>query len=237
VTEHATSRHPPWLDPWQPHDDSLAAAQLEALTALLGKPPKRVLDLGCGAGRVLVPLARTGHHVRGVDHDPHAIEICRGRLRDIGADADLLEADFVVDDVWGDAPFHAVCCLGNTFMTITDLDRAITLLRRATTSLATGGFIVIDDLPADFWPELTDGNWQGGLSPDGTAQLVWHPSDQVFVIRTGTDVDRSCWTIRSGEPCFRLWTDSLLRLAAASAGLSAPERRPGTGLLLMRPAG
>lgn len=43
---------------------------------LLGRPA-RVLDAGCGTGRVAVELARRGHDVVGVDSDPSMLEVAR----------------------------------------------------------------------------------------------------------------------------------------------------------------
>jgi SAM-dependent methyltransferase len=40
-----------------------------------------VLELGCGTGRVLIPLARAGHEVTGLDLAPHMIERARAKLR------------------------------------------------------------------------------------------------------------------------------------------------------------
>ncbi len=37
------------------------------LAAQTGDP---ILELGCGTGRVLIPLAKAGNHIVGVDHDP-----------------------------------------------------------------------------------------------------------------------------------------------------------------------
>jgi len=37
----------------------------------------RILDAGCGSGRLGGYLARAGHHVTGVDLDPHLIEVAR----------------------------------------------------------------------------------------------------------------------------------------------------------------
>jgi SAM-dependent methyltransferase len=39
-----------------------------------------VLDLGCGTGRLLLPLARKGHSVVGVDRSPTMLARCRERL-------------------------------------------------------------------------------------------------------------------------------------------------------------
>ena len=39
----------------------------------------RVLDLGCGAGRVGLYLQRKGHDVMGIDNSPMAVKVCRER--------------------------------------------------------------------------------------------------------------------------------------------------------------
>jgi SAM-dependent methyltransferase len=225
---------PTWLDARQPHEEAHSRAQIAGLLELMAPAPKRVIDLGCGAGRVLVPLAEAGHDVYGIDRDRRAIDDCRCALRETGAEARLLEADFTSADPWRGEPVELVCCLGNTLMTIAEVDDAITLLRRVLGWLAPDGIIVVDDIPTDLWPELTEGNWQSGLSPDGDAQLVWDPSDAVFTLRTGDAVDESSWAIRSDEPRYRLWTDGALRLVARLAGLSDPERCPASHLLIIR---
>jgi SAM-dependent methyltransferase len=46
----------------------------------------RVLDLGCGTGRLLLPLARAGHHVIGVDHSSAMLDRCREKLSEESAE-------------------------------------------------------------------------------------------------------------------------------------------------------
>jgi SAM-dependent methyltransferase len=48
-----------------------------ALVSALAPPPARVLDGGCGTGRVAIELARRGHDVTGVDSDPSMLAVAR----------------------------------------------------------------------------------------------------------------------------------------------------------------
>jgi len=50
---------------------------------------KTVLDLGCGSGENLVPLARRGARVIGMDISPDLVELSRQRLSAYGLDASL----------------------------------------------------------------------------------------------------------------------------------------------------
>ena len=157
-------------------------------------------------------------------------------LREADATAELVHADFTGLEALPAGPFDVVLCLGNTFMTVADVDRAVDLLRRCAAVLTADGQFILDDCPHDFWPELTEGNWQSGLSPDGKAQIVWSGSDAVFTIRQDEAIDPECWHLREGDRTQRLWSDGALRLAARLAGLSGPERAEGAGLLLLRRA-
>ena len=42
------------------------------LAAQAGDP---ILELGCGTGRVLIPLAQAGYHTIGLDNDPSHAEV------------------------------------------------------------------------------------------------------------------------------------------------------------------
>lgn len=66
---------------------------VEAATAA-GSP---VLEVGCGTGRVLIPTARAGVEVVGLDLSPHMLAVCRHRLQEeseaVRGRVRLVEAD------------------------------------------------------------------------------------------------------------------------------------------------
>lgn len=229
-----TSEATDWAGDQQPLDPEASEAQIAGLLEMLGSTPRRVLDLGCGTGRVLLPLVAAGHDVVGIDHDRETLSSCRRSLADANGEAQLIEMDMC--DEWPDdlGRFDLVCCLGNTFMLMADVDDAVRLLRKVRAALLADGSFVIDNLPHEYWPELTAGNWQSGLSEDGRSQLVWSQDDAVFAIRAGGDVDPDCWQLKASDIRLRLWTDGALRLACELSGLSRPEGRVERRVMVMR---
>jgi SAM-dependent methyltransferase len=196
-----------------------------------------VLDLGCGIGRVLTPLVKAGYEVVGVDCSVDALEQCARTLAKSGLDARLVAADFLaLRELKRCLParsFDAIVCLGNTFMTVVDVEQAAQLLRFVHQRLKRGGAFIIDDFPHELWPELTEGNWQTGVSEDGVMQMVWRPGDAVFAIRRGRAINHRSWVPKEGDELRRLWCEGSLRLLAGAARLSGPRRETRAGLLVM----
>jgi ubiquinone/menaquinone biosynthesis C-methylase UbiE len=69
---------------YQKRFDDLAAKGLDihgeaAFVASLMSPPVRVLDAGCGTGRVAIQLTALGYHCTGVDEDAAMIEVAEER--------------------------------------------------------------------------------------------------------------------------------------------------------------
>lgn len=221
--------------PLEPEEHELQLAGLLAeLESRSGDRPRRVLDLGCGGGRILVPLVEAGHEVVGMDRDPDAVTDARAAAASAGG-ATVVEGDLVAPDSWPDGPFDAVVCLGHTFVEIADVDDAVRALAGMRSRLSSDGLVVLDDLPGMLWPCVGGGDWIDGISDDGRAQLVWDRRDAVLTIRRGEAVDADAPELTASDTRWRIWTDGALRLAAAAAGLSAPEPRTGAGLLIMRP--
>jgi SAM-dependent methyltransferase len=71
--------------------------EADLVDALLGRAPEgvrpaRVLDAGCGTGRVAIELARRGHDTVGVDRDPDLLAAARAKAPSLAwVEADLAE--------------------------------------------------------------------------------------------------------------------------------------------------
>ncbi|HET8569583.1 MAG TPA: class I SAM-dependent methyltransferase, partial [Candidatus Limnocylindria bacterium] len=86
-----------------------------------------ILELGCGTGRIAVPLARDGHDVVGLDRSAAMLERAARRSRTAGVDVRWVEGDmtnFTFDD-----PFALVVIGFNTFLMLTPEERWACLAR------------------------------------------------------------------------------------------------------------
>lgn len=101
----------------------------------------RILDAGCGPGRVGSELAKAGHDVVGVDVDPVLIEAAEqdhpGPLWLVG---DLAELDLPARGIT--EPFDAIVCAGNVMPFLAPSTRA-EVLKRFRAHLAPDGRAVI----------------------------------------------------------------------------------------------
>lgn len=84
----------------------------------------RVLDAGCGGGRVALHLQERGLHVTGIDSSPGAVETCRRRGV---TDARLLSLEDVDESL---TPVDTIVMFGNNFGLVGNPSRARRILRR-----------------------------------------------------------------------------------------------------------
>lgn len=101
----------------------------------------RILDAGCGTGRVGAVLAEAGHQVVGVDLDPDLIAAARtdhpGPTWLVG---DLAELDLPAAGI--PAGFDAVVCAGNVMTFVAPATR-VEILRRLRGHLADRGRLIV----------------------------------------------------------------------------------------------
>lgn len=108
--------------------------------AAIGTGPAQVMDLGCGTGRLALPLADAGHHLIGVDDNEVMLDVLRTRIQPhqtiglINADARQLDLDVQVDVVL------AAC----NFLGHFSADERRAILRRSSGWLRPGGKLLLD---------------------------------------------------------------------------------------------
>ena len=149
----------------------------------------RILDAGCGPGRVGAYLAGAGHDVTGVDLDPMLIAAARADH----PGARWLVGDLTDLDVPGDG-FDVIVCAGNV-MTFLAPDTRRPVLGRFAGHLREGGRAVIGFGTTRGYPpkEFLSDAAAGGLVPDlllSTWDLRPYREDSEFLVAVLTPVPR-----------------------------------------------
>ncbi len=120
-------------------------ADLEAIADLAAESGDPILELGCGTGRVLLPLAAAGYTITGVDLSPALLQVARRKLSGTGhaARITLHEADLRTFDL-SEKAFTFAFCTSNTLMHLTSQADQLAALRNAHRHLQADGLLLID---------------------------------------------------------------------------------------------
>jgi 2-polyprenyl-3-methyl-5-hydroxy-6-metoxy-1,4-benzoquinol methylase len=100
---------------------------------------KTVVDLGCGKGENLVPLAQRGAHVTGLDLSPELIELAKKRVASAGVNADVRVGSAYATG-FPDESVDIVFCIA--LVHHLDISKVCSEMRRV---LKKTGFIVISE--------------------------------------------------------------------------------------------
>lgn len=115
-------------------------------TLLPSQAPLHILECFSGTGRILIPLARDGHHLTGLEIAEAMTARARNKLADLGEEVRsrvrLVVADVLVDD-WG-RDYDVVLLAGNCFFELPSPESQEECVRRASVSLVPGGHLFID---------------------------------------------------------------------------------------------
>ncbi len=124
---------------YEDYNDDLPA--LQAYAQRTGGP---LLELGCGTGRVLIPLARAGYNVTGVDFSPEMLRIARAKAEAAGVAGrvTLVEGDYASAPLPG--PYAFAFTVMNTFLHLTTQRAQLQALRHWREHLLPGGLLLID---------------------------------------------------------------------------------------------
>jgi len=106
----------------------------------------RVLELGCGTGRVLIPTARAGVEITGLDASPHMLAVCRRRLEsessDIRARVHLVQGD--MREFSFPRTFRLAMIPFRPFQHLTTVGDQLSCLQSVHRSLADDGLLLFD---------------------------------------------------------------------------------------------
>jgi SAM-dependent methyltransferase len=168
----------PWADAQLAglYDAFVFEADLPLYLDLARRQGQRVLEIACGSGRVLVPLARAGFDVVGIDVSPHMLALARAKLDDHPngdpsatvnhrqkVDARLIEAD-MRDFRLDAADFDLAIVAVKSFAYLTEPDDQLRCLQSIQAYLRPGGLLAIDFMhPLPEWVAAATGSMRDDL--------------------------------------------------------------------------
>jgi SAM-dependent methyltransferase len=114
--------------------------------AMAAAAPGPLLELGCGTGRILLPLARAGHEVTGLDLAPHMLARCRAKLEQepagVRARVRLVQGDMTSFDLGRRFSLLTIPFAG--FQHLRTVEQQLACLSCCRAHLLPGGRLVLD---------------------------------------------------------------------------------------------
>jgi SAM-dependent methyltransferase len=177
------------------------AAERTALALANG----RVLDIGCGAGRIALDLQASGCEVVAIDESPSAVEVARRRGV---TDARTLRWQDVSTDL---GTFDTIVLARNNFGLLGDLSTIPVALRALAEITNTGGRLISDSVAPSRGGDATDRFHyrvrHGNRATEWFRYLMFEPSDlPALTAGTGWVVEH---VFDTGEP---RWNFALRRM-------------------------
>jgi SAM-dependent methyltransferase len=105
-----------------------------------------ILEVGCGTGRVLIPTARAGVEIVGLDLSSHMLDVCRTRVRGepevVQSRIELVQADMRQFDL--DQTFQLVTVPFRPFQHLLAVEDQLACLQSIHRHLTPGGGLLLD---------------------------------------------------------------------------------------------
>jgi SAM-dependent methyltransferase len=187
----------------------------------LVRPGGRILDLGCGPGRIAGPLVELGHHVTAVDNGV-------GMIAALQPDVDGVVAD--VASVRLERRFDAVLLASHL---VNDPEHGDAFVRTAAVHVAPDGVVLGETYPAGWNPAASVAR----TSRLGEAEITLLRAEvrgDILDAEVRYGIDGSVWT----QPfTARLLDETALRALLASVDLAFLRWLAKPGWFLARPSG
>ena len=169
--------------------DQTDMSDVEFALSIVGEKPKRVLEVACGSGRILVPFGKAGHTVKGLDFDAYMLEKIPAKAK--GMKNIAWQKSDVIKDDWGKEYDVVMLAANFLFNIIADIDyekAQMLVIKKSSDALVSGGHIYIDygyTLHPENW--FANANetvvWQGTDSNGNTGKMAL--LDSSFDSKTG----------------------------------------------------
>jgi SAM-dependent methyltransferase len=141
-----------------------------------------VLEVGCGTGRVLIPTARAGIEIMGLDMSLYMLEVCQKRLsqepEEVQARTQLNQADMRNFEL--EQSFQLVTIPFRPFQHLTTVDDQLSCLGCIHRHLAEGGRLIFDIFNPSLEALTSEnvgkevGEEPKFTTPDGRRVIRWH---------------------------------------------------------------
>ncbi len=115
---------------------------VEQIRSML-RPGDRILDVGCGYGRVAIPLALCGYDVVGIDISVPLLEAACRQAASVGAKAQFVEQNMCSISL-PEASFDVVLCLWSAFRELLEPDEQAQALAGMHRVLKIGGWALLE---------------------------------------------------------------------------------------------
>jgi SAM-dependent methyltransferase len=137
---------------------------------------RRLLEPGCGSGRLVAAMAARGYDVTGLDLSKPMLDYLRRRLKRRGLKGHLVLGDMTSMQFNTKRKFDSAFCTFNTFRHLTEEADAIAHLRSVADNLRPGGLYILGMhlIPMDADPECIE-RWQashGGTKVNVTLRVI-----------------------------------------------------------------
>lgn len=142
---------------------------VEFALSVIGTNPKRILEIACGSGRILVPLGKAGHLVAGLDFDEYMLSKISPKSK--GMKNITWQKSDVIKDNWGNGYDVVMLAANFLFNIVADIDYAkaqALVIKKSADALVSGGHIYID-----YGYTLHPEKWFGS----GGENIIWQGTD------------------------------------------------------------
>jgi SAM-dependent methyltransferase len=209
---------------------------------LVGPPPRRVVDLGCGTGRLTIALADAGHVVTGVEPNPVMLHRARSK-----PGAERVEWLAGRSDVLPSSAFDVALMTSHVAQVFVDDEEWLGVLRDLRRGLVDGGTLAFDarDPRARGWEAWTADASRVVVDVEGIGPVeTW-----VDVVAVDGDVATYTWAnvlpdgdVIEGRDSLRFRSEAQLRANLTASGFDVRQLfggwqrqpvGPGTGELVV----